>query len=132
MNGHGFADDAASNTLHGVGFHISDDIDAFNNHMGIITRDTTCPRLPLSRRNDDDFVTFNNLVHVENLKELQGQGHDLHELFAAQLRACHGAKNAPANGFKLGVEQHGGVAIKLDRERRQDGDTLAVRTTTAL
>ena len=38
------------------------------------TRDTTCPRLPLSpARNDDDFVTFNNLVHVETSKNFRGQ-----------------------------------------------------------
>src|SRR5690606_41969591 len=49
-----------------------------------------------------------------SLQHFGSQGHDLHELFCTQL-ARDRSEDTRADGFQLGVEQHGGVAAELDQ-----------------
>src|SRR5690606_1430340 len=78
-------------------------------------RDSTLPRLPLSR----PAITMTSspvriLFMVASSEDLRGQRHDLHELLGAQL-ARERAEDAGADGLQLGVEQHSRVAVELDQ-----------------
>src|SRR5215218_11365898 len=78
-------------------------------------RSETVPRLPLSR--PANTMTWSPLrilfMTLLSLKNFGSQRHDLHELLGAQF-ARDRSKDAGADGFELGIEQHCGIAVELD------------------
>src|SRR5258705_656516 len=80
------------------------------------TRDSTVPRLPLSR--PVNTMTWSPLrilfMADEPLQNFRCQRDDLHETLGAQF-ARHRPEDAGADRLELGVQQHGGVAVELDQ-----------------
>src|SRR5690606_17254205 len=77
------------------------------------TRRSTVPRRFLSR--PVSTMTSSPLRIFSILRSLQhfrSQGHDLHELLGTQF-ARDRSEDTSADGFQLGIEQHGGIATEL-------------------
>src|SRR6218665_3915468 len=101
------------------------------------TRCTTAPRLPLSRPVNTMTWSPLRILFIScpstgsmlltcrpgELENLGGQRHDLHEALGTQFTRDR-AEDAGADGFELGVEQDGSVAVELHQR--------AVLTTDAL
>src|SRR5690606_32904903 len=79
------------------------------------TRWITVPRRFLSRPvNTMTSSPLRIFSILRSLQHFRSQGHDLHELFRAQF-ARDGSEDTGADGFQLGIEQHGGIATELDQ-----------------
>ena len=73
---HGFLNDAARRSLHGIGFDmLFDQIDAVHDKMGIILAQRDgAPLAFVAPCEHDDFVALANLIHRTVLRELQEPG----------------------------------------------------------
>src|SRR5690606_3943060 len=113
---HGFVDDAALCAGHRIRLDVLlDNVDAFDqNVVGANTAQHCATAGFIATGQYDDLVTFANFLHDGSLQHFWSQGHDLHELFRAQL-ARNGSEDAGADGFQFSVEQNGGVTTKLNQ-----------------
>jgi len=125
VDGHGFLNDAAGFTLHGVGldmfFH---HVDAIHNQVAVVFAQRHLAALAfVTTGQNDDLVAFANLVHEQSSENFRGQGHDLHELLGAQL-ARHRAEDTGADRLQLCIEQHSCVAIEFNERTVATADAF--------
>src|ERR1700743_3268221 len=114
MQRHRLGFHAARRTLHRVWLHVLlDEVDTLDRHTIFPNGQHDTALAFVLAGDDENLVTFVNLVHCDSLQHFRRERNDLHKSFTTQFTRNR-SENTRTDRLELGIQKYGGITLELD------------------